>query len=124
MFGQNKAKDKLMISLDADSLSKVASLVDLLKKDVSNFVVGAPLYTACGPDVIRMIQDHGGKAFLDLKYHDIPSTVARAVYQATKLGVAMINIHATGGRRMMAEALAAAKDASGGKPPRRLKLIC
>lgn len=117
MFGIHKPKDKLIISLDGDSLDHAAQLVDGLKSEVSNFKVGMQLFTACGPSVIKMIQDHGGKVFLDLKYHDIPSTVAKAVYVAAKLGVAMINVHATGGRRMMAEALAAAQDAADGEPP-------
>lgn len=112
-----KPKDKLIIALDGDSLEHAAKLVDILKSEVVNFKVGMPLFTACGPAVVKMIQDHGGKVFLDLKYHDIPSTVAKAVYAATKLGVAMINVHATGGRRMMAEALAAAQDAAEKQPP-------
>lgn len=117
MFGQHKSKDKLIVALDGDSLEHTKQLVDLLKSEVTNFKVGMQLFTACGPSAIKMIQDHGGKVFLDLKYHDIPSTVAKAVYVATKLGVAMINIHASGGRRMMAEALAAAQDAADGAPP-------
>lgn len=117
MFGQHSAKDKLIISLDGDCLDHAAQLVDRLKHDVTNFKVGLQLFTACGPDSIKMVQQHGGKVFLDLKYHDIPSTVAKAVYIAAKLKVAMINIHATGGRKMMAEALAAAQDAADGTPP-------
>lgn len=113
----NKPKDKLIIALDGDSLKHAAKLVDTLKHDVTNFKIGMQLFTACGPDSIEMVKDHGGKVFLDLKYHDIPSTVAKAVYIATKHKVAMINVHATGGRKMMAEALAAARDASGGDEP-------
>lgn len=113
----NKPKDKLIVALDGDSLEHTAKLVDLLKAEVSNFKIGMQLFTACGPDSIKMVQDHGGKVFLDLKYHDIPSTVAKAVYIAAKHNVAMINIHATGGRKMMAEALAAAQDASVKTPP-------
>ncbi len=117
MFGLHSAKDKLIISLDGDSLEHAGLLVDTLKSEVTNFKVGMQLFTSCGPSAIKMIQDHGGKVFLDLKYHDIPSTVAKAVYSATKLGVAMINVHATGGRKMMAEALAAAQDAAEKEPP-------
>jgi len=117
MLASAKSKDKLIVALDGDSLDHAAKLVDLLKSDVINFKVGMQLFTACGPDSIKMVQDHGGKVFLDLKYHDIPSTVAKAVYIAAKLKVAMINVHATGGRKMMAEALAAAQDASGGHSP-------
>lgn len=117
MFGHHPVKDKLIIALDGDSLEHAALLVDTLKSEVTNFKVGMQLFTCCGPAAVKMIQDHGGKVFLDLKYHDIPSTVSKAVYAATKLGVAMINIHATGGRKMMAEALAASQDASDGTPP-------
>lgn len=117
MLSSGKAKDKLIVALDGDCLDHAAKLVDLLKSDVTNFKVGMQLFTACGPDSIKMVQDHGGKVFLDLKYHDIPSTVAKAVYIAAKHKVAMINIHATGGRKMMAEALAAAQDAAGDNPP-------
>ncbi len=112
-----KPKDKLIIALDGDSLKHAAKLVDTLKAEVSNFKIGMQLFTACGPDSIKMVQDHGGKVFLDLKYHDIPSTVSKAVYIATKHKVAMINVHATGGRKMMAEALAASRDAAEGEPP-------
>ncbi len=115
--GHNKPKDKLIVALDGDSLEHAAHLVDTLKSDVTNFKVGLQLFTACGPDAIKMVQDHGGKVFLDLKYHDIPSTVAKAVYLAAKHNVAMINVHATGGRKMMAEALASAQDAAPHNPP-------
>lgn len=117
MLANGKPKDKLIVALDGDSLEHAAKLVDKLKSEVTNFKVGMQLFTACGPDSIKMVQDHGGKVFLDLKYHDIPSTVSKAVYIATKLKVAMINVHATGGRRMMAEALAAARDAAEKDPP-------
>jgi orotidine-5'-phosphate decarboxylase len=117
MLPSTKPRDKLIVALDGDSLEHTAKLVDMLKNEVTNFKVGMQLFTACGPDSIKMVQDHGGRVFLDLKYHDIPSTAAKAVYNATKLKVAMINVHATGGRKMMAESLAAAQDASGGKPP-------
>ncbi|PIR17342.1 MAG: orotidine-5'-phosphate decarboxylase [Deltaproteobacteria bacterium CG11_big_fil_rev_8_21_14_0_20_49_13] len=117
MFSQHSTRDKLIVALDGDSLEHAADLVDLLKGEVTNFKIGMQLFTACGPDAIKMVQAHGGKVFLDLKYHDIPSTVAKAVYIATKLKVAMINIHATGGRKMMAESLAAVQDAADGDPP-------
>lgn len=117
MFNINRPKEHLIVALDGDCLDHAAQLVDMLKGEVANFKIGMQLFTACGPDSIKMVQDHGGKVFLDLKYHDIPSTVAKAVYIATKLKVAMINIHATGGRKMMAEALAASKDAAVGEPP-------
>ncbi|MBI2346673.1 MAG: orotidine-5'-phosphate decarboxylase [Deltaproteobacteria bacterium] len=95
------ARKKLVVALDGDSLVRAQELVDLLKADVRNFEIGMELFTACGPAAIKMIQENGGRAFLDLKYHDIPSTVAKAVGAAAKLGVAMINVHASGGHLMM-----------------------
>jgi len=64
-----------------------------------------------------MVNDNGCKVFLDLKYHDIPSTVAKAVYMASKLGAHMINVHAAGGHKMLGEALGASRNATGGKNP-------
>ena len=65
------------------------------------FKVGHQLFTAYGPDIVRRIIDRGGKVFLDLKYHDIPNTVAKASAEAVKLGVSIFNVHALGGREMM-----------------------
>ncbi len=91
----------LIVSLDGDSLVQAQELVELLRSDVINFEVGMEIFTACGPAVVEMIRAAGGKTFLDLKYHDIPSAVAKAVVAAARLGVAMINVHASGGMRMM-----------------------
>lgn len=101
------AAEKLVVALDGDSLVRAQELVDLLKGEVKNFEIGMELFTACGPSVVKMVKEHGNRVFLDLKYHDIPSTVAKAVAAAAKLGVSMINVHASGGRRMMEESKAA-----------------
>lgn len=107
--------ERLIVAIDGITLKDAERLVRLLKDEVEIFQVGLPLYTAVGPDVIKMIKDHGSRVFLDLKYHDIPSTVARAVYVASKFGAFMINVHASGGHKMLGEALAASRDATGGK---------
>lgn len=107
--------DRLIVALLADTMKEATKLVKLLKKNVSNFEVGLPTYTALGPDVIKMIHHEGGKVFLDLKYHDIPSTVARAVVAATKLKVEMLNVHAVGGSEMLRQAADAALQAAGSK---------
>lgn len=110
-------RERLIVAIDSLTLKDAEKRVSLLRSEVSIFQVGLPLYTAVGPDVIKMINDQGAKVFLDLKYHDIPSTVAKAVYVASKLGAHMINVHAAGGHKMLGEALAAARDAAGGKKP-------
>ena len=107
--------ERLIVAIDGNDLKSAERLVKLLKGEIKVFQVGLPLYTALGPDVVKMIHDNGAKVFLDLKYHDIPSTVARAVYLASRHGIHMINVHASGGHKMLGEALAASRDASGKK---------
>ncbi len=108
-------KERLIVALLADSMKEAEAMVKLLKGDVHTFEVGAPTYTSLGPDVVKMIHHHGCRVYLDLKYHDIPSTVAKAVAAATKLGVAMLNVHASGGEEMLRRSVDAARDAAGGK---------
>lgn len=108
-------QERLIVALLSDSMKETEAMVKLLKGDVHTFEVGAPTYTALGPDVVRMIHGHGCRVFLDLKYHDIPSTVAKAVAAATKLGVAMLTVHAVGGHEMLVLSLEAAQSAAGGK---------
>lgn len=108
-------KDRLIVALLADSMKGATKLVRLLKKDINIFEVGLPTYTSLGPDVIKMIHHEGCKVFLDLKYHDIPSTVARAVAAATKLKVEMLNVHASGGSEMLRQAADSAMQAAGSK---------
>jgi len=110
-----KANERLIVAIDGFTLEDAKKRVSLLHKEVDTFQVGLPIYTAVGPDIIKMIHDHGSRVFLDLKYHDIPSTVAKAVYAAAKLGIHMINVHAVGGHKMLGEAIAASRDATGGK---------
>lgn len=108
-------KDRVIIALLAETMKDAEGMVKLLKEDVHTFEVGAPTYTALGPDVVKMIHHHGCRVFLDLKYHDIPSTVAKAVAVATKLGVAMLNVHASGGHEMLSRSVEAAQFAAGGR---------
>lgn len=111
------AHERLIVAIDGTTMQDAEKWVRLLHSEVNIFQVGLPLYTAVGPDVIKMIHNHGARVFLDLKYHDIPSTVARAVYVAARLGIHMINVHAAGGHKMLGEAIAASKDAARGKTP-------
>lgn len=107
-----QARKRLIVALDGDSLPEVGALIDALKSEVKNFKVTLPLYTAFGPAVVDLIRSRDCNALLDLKYHDIPSSVAKAVGIATRMGVTMINIHASGGHQMMTESLHAAQEAS------------
>lgn len=97
------AQRRLIFALDVDSFEDARGWVEKLQGQVGAFKVGKQLFTRCGPDVVRMIRDHGVDVFLDLKYHDIPNTVAMAGLEALKLGVWMFNVHALGGAEMMAK---------------------
>ena len=104
------AKDRIVLALDLDSDREALSVVDELAGSVGMFKVGHQLFTAYGPDIVRRIVGKGGRVFLDLKYHDIPNTVAKASAEAVKLGVALFNVHALGGADMMKAAAAAARE--------------
>jgi len=106
------AREKLVLALDVDNLESAIKLVEKLKDYVGIFKVGSQLFTAEGPKIVHMINELGGKVFLDLKFHDIPNTVARASEVATKLGVYIFNIHTSGGYELMKEAVKAAKKTS------------
>ncbi|MCF6265153.1 MAG: orotidine-5'-phosphate decarboxylase [Desulfuromusa sp.] len=98
---RQEARDRLIFALDVAGFSAAEEWVEKLHKNVGLFKVGKQLFTRCGPEVVRMVQDHGGEVFLDLKYHDIPNTVAKAAIEACKLGVKIFNVHALGGSEMM-----------------------
>ena len=94
-------RERLVVALDVDSLNQLRSLVRRLAPEVGMFKVGKQLFTHAGPQAVRLIQELGGEIFLDLKFHDIPSTVAKAAVEATRLGVKMFNVHASGSLEMM-----------------------
>jgi orotidine-5'-phosphate decarboxylase len=115
--------EKLILALDVETQREAEEFVSLLRGKVGAFKVGVELYAGNGPAVVEMICDTGEKVFLDLKFHDIPNTVAKAVAQACKLGVSMLNLHASGGSEMMRAAFAAAQNvAVEGKQARPLLL--
>ena len=95
------AKDKLIVALDVENANQALKLFDSLRDSVGMFKIGMQLFTAAGPDIVRQIVSRSGKVFLDLKYHDIPNTVATAAIEATRLGVTLFNIHAFGGGEMI-----------------------
>jgi orotidine-5'-phosphate decarboxylase len=104
------ARDRLILALDLPSLEAAEGMVTQLQGKVHLFKVGLQLFTAAGPRVIGRIHDRGGRVFLDLKYHDIPHTVAAAVAQAVEWGVFMLDLHAGGGQAMMRAAVDAAAE--------------
>jgi orotidine-5'-phosphate decarboxylase len=91
----------LIVALDLPSAGEALALVDRLGEPAGYFKVGAQLFTREGPALVAELKDRGRNVFLDLKYHDIPSTVARAVEAAAELGVDMLTLHAAGGTAMM-----------------------
>ena len=99
-----------IVALDFATQKPALALVDQLGETCRFYKVGAELYTACGPAVVRAVQDRGAEIFLDLKYHDIPTTVAGAVRRAADLGVRLLTVHASGGSEMLRAAVAAAGD--------------
>ena len=103
---KSEACKRLIFALDVDSPEEATKWVRLLRGKVGVFKVGKQLFTRCGPEVVEMIAREGGEVFLDLKYHDIPNTVAMAGVEAARLGVRMFNLHALGGREMMERSVA------------------
>lgn len=100
-------QNKLMIALDVASAQEALNMRDLLQDRVAWFKVGLRLFVAEGPELIReLLKTH--KVFLDLKFHDIPNTVAQAIHSAGQLGVQLVNIHASGGSDMLKKAKKAA----------------
>ena len=100
---------KLIVALDVETAEGALDLFEALQHVAGMFKVGMQLFTAAGPKLVSEIVTRGGRVFLDLKYHDIPNTVAMAAVEATRLGVSLFNVHTTGGQEMMkrtAEAVA------------------
>src|SRR6478735_5856249 len=105
-------KERVIIALDVDSADAAKRIVDELSGEVGAFKIGLQLFTAGGPDLVRELSAAGHKIFLDLKFHDIPNTVARASVEAARLGVWMLNVHASGGGEMMRAAADAVVECS------------
>ncbi len=106
------AADRLLVALDVDGLREAEALLDRLAGIVTGCKIGTQLFTAAGPAAVEAARKRGLRVFLDLKFHDIPNTVAGAVREATRLGVFMLNVHASGGHVMMRAAAESATRAA------------
>ncbi len=102
-------KDRLIIALDVPSAAEARKLVSAVGEAACFYKVGKQLFTAEGPQIVRDLVAGGKKVFLDLKYHDIPNTVAGAVGEAAKLGAEMLTVHASGGAAMLRASVEAAR---------------
>jgi orotidine-5'-phosphate decarboxylase len=102
------SREKLIVALDVSTASAAQKIVAAVGDSALTYKVGMQLYTAEGPRIVRDLVASGRQVFLDLKYHDIPNTVAAAVREAAQLGVAMLTVHALGGAKMLHAATEAA----------------
>jgi orotidine-5'-phosphate decarboxylase len=114
---QLPAAQRLILALDVESLAQAEALMDRLEGLVTRYKIGSQLFTAAGPAAVEAVHKRGAEVFLDLKFHDIPNTVARAVQAARSLGVAMLTLHVAGGPDMLRAAVEAAR---AGEPCPRL----
>ncbi len=104
------ARDRLIVALDVPQATDARRVVQALGDAVTTFKVGKQLFTAEGPAIVRELVSEGRKVFLDLKFHDIPHTVAAAVREAGRLGASMVTVHAAGGSKMLKAAVEAARE--------------
>src|SRR6266542_1383393 len=111
-------RNPIIAALDVPTAEKALELAKLIAPAVGAFKIGKELFTSAGPDIVKRVRDTGASVFLDLKFHDIPNTVAKAVAAAVRLDVQMLTIHTSGGSAMMRAAEQAAQQtvAQSGRP--------
>ncbi len=105
-------RDRVFVALDVETLDPARALLDRLEGAVTGVKIGSQLFTAAGPAAVELALKRDYRVFLDLKFHDIPNTVAGAVRGATRLGVFMLNVHTSGGAEMMRAASESAAQAA------------
>src|ERR1035441_755824 len=113
-------RNPIIAALDVPNVEAALKLASQIASAVGAFKIGGELFTAAGPDIVRRIRDTGAAVFLDLKFHDIPNTVAKAVAVAVKLDVQMLTVHASGGMEMLKAAEQVAQESAwqlGHAPP-------
>ncbi|MBI2962771.1 MAG: orotidine-5'-phosphate decarboxylase [Deltaproteobacteria bacterium] len=122
-FRQGGAKSRLIFALDVGSLREAEQLVRTLAREIGLFKIGKQLFLHAGPPVVRMVRDRGGEVFLDLKFHDIPRTVAKAAAEATRMGVRMFDLHASGSLAMMQQTVTEVNRVCRNEQLRRPKIL-
>lgn len=121
--GRRDPRNRLVLALDVSTADRARQIVEQTRGLVGMYKIGSPLFMAAGPDFVRELVRQGERVFLDLKFHDIPTTVARAGAEAACLGVQMFTVHALGGERMLRAVVEAVRDVSAREeltPPRVL----
>ncbi len=105
-------KNPIIVALDVPEASAALTLAQSVAPAVGAFKIGKELFVSAGPDIVKRVRDTGASVFLDLKFHDIPNTVAKAVASATRLDVQMLTVHTCGGSTMLERALKGANEAA------------
>src|SRR5476651_2242161 len=117
-MNRDEARGKIIFALDVNGVAEIDRYAGMLAAKVGMFKVGKELFTSCGPEAVKTVQRHGGQVFLDLKYHDIPNTVAKASLEAARLGARFVDMHALGGAEMMHAAAVAVHKEFGEERPK------
>jgi orotidine-5'-phosphate decarboxylase len=116
-------KEKIIVALDVETAAQAREIIDELRGEVGAFKIGLQLFTAAGASFVREVVQSGIKLFLDVKFHDIPNTVAKASIEVARLGVWMFNVHALGGGEMLARAVKAVREVCEKENLRQPKII-